>query len=402
MRELAPRATSQLVFVELIGFRPGGTRVLHDRVETTANGTRLIVLAAAAAPDRTDVVIEWERRGDPASCPPDSNLLTHMNVTPLENGLTATIVIGTTELSATTMRRRAMHVSGRTIGATDAITFPPLASATDKVELHLNEGPREWHVSLDLAPGGVEAAALAAELTHDGVTVRATAVARHADELVVELEVEASRQIRLIGAPIPTPPRFSSTSDEDQRARTVEHRRVLGENSAQIALEYEDGGRSEEVRRLFSFEPQQAAPGGPYISRSVVIFDAPSADAGTATLVVPFVELNDREPSVTVDLRDVPIDVDLAVHRFRINSAERSGADERTVVVEVAPSASSPRFTQPARMYGTEKSNFAWSPNPKPGEPLSLTTTVGDPPIVTFTGAVLRVEGPLRLEIPLP
>jgi hypothetical protein len=401
MRELAPPATSQLVFVELIGFRPMGTRVLRERIETTANGTRLMVLAASAAPDRTDVVIEWERRGDPATCPPDSKLLTHSNMTPLENGLTANLMVGTSRLNAITMRRRAMHVSGSSIGAVDAVTFPPLGSATT-AELRLNESAREWRVSLDLAPGGVEATALSAELKRDAVVVRATAAARHADELSVELEIEATRQIRVVGWPIPTPARFASTSDEDQRARTLEHRRVFGEKSAQIALEYEGGGRSEEVRRLFSYEPQQAAPGRPYVSRFVVAFDAPSTDAGSATLVVPFVELNDLEPSVTADLRDVPIDMNLGGHRFRIISAEPSGTDQRTVVVEVALSASSPRFTQPARMYGTDKANFAWNPNPNPGEPITLTTTVGDPPIVTFTGAVLRVDGPLHLEMPLP
>ena len=53
-------------------------------------------------------------------------------------------------------------------------------------------------------------------------------------------------------------------------------------------------------------------------------------------------------------------------------------------------------------MHGIDEKHFAWNPELKPGEPISLTTAVGDPPIVTFTGAVLRVDGPLRLEIPLP
>ena len=401
MRELAPPDTSQLVFVPLIGFRPEGTRVLRERTETTANGTRLIVLAAAATPDRTDLVIEWERSGNPATCPPESKLLTHSNMAPLENGLTAALVAGASRLSAITMRRRSMHVSHPTIGATDAVTFPPLATAADTEELRLSEGAQEWRVPLDLAPGGVEATALAAELTRDGVAVRVTAVASHEGELIVEMDVEAPRQIRVVGWPIPTPARFSSTTHEDQRERTLEHRRVFGERSAQIALEYE-GGRSEEIRRLFSHEPQQTAAGGPYVSRFVVMFDAPRADAGSATIVVPFIELNDREPSVSVDLRDVPIDADLGEHRFRIISAEPSGTVQRTVIVEVAPSSSRPRFTQPARMHGTDDKNFAWNPELKPGEPISLTTTVGDPPIVTFTGAVLRVDGPLRLEIALP
>ncbi len=361
-----------------------------------------MVLAAAAAPDRTDVVIEWERTGDPATCPPNSKLLTYTNMTPLQHGLTATVVVGTTELRATTMRRRRMHSSHRYIGAIDMITFPPLESAVATAELHLNEGAEHWRVSLDVAPGGVEATALAASLTRDGVVLRATAATRNENEVVVELEVEGPHQIRVVGWPIPTPARFSSTTEEDHRARKIEHRRVFGEKSAQIALEYDGGERIEEVQRLFSIEPQQAAPGGPYISRFLVMFDAPKADAERATVVVPFVELNDREPKVTADLRGVPVDVDLGGHQFRIVSAQTSGADQRQVVIELAPSASRPRFTQPMRMHGNDEKKFAWNPELKPGEPISLTTTVGDPPIVTFTGAVLRVDGPLRLEIPLP
>jgi hypothetical protein len=51
-------------------------------------------------------VIEWERTGDPASCSPDSKLLTHNNTLPLENDLTATLVAGASRLNATAMRRR--------------------------------------------------------------------------------------------------------------------------------------------------------------------------------------------------------------------------------------------------------------------------------------------------------
>jgi hypothetical protein len=53
-------------------------------------------------------------------------------------------------------------------------------------------------------------------------------------------------------------------------------------------------------------------------------------------------------------------------------------------------------------MHGTDDQRFAWNPDSKLGDIVSLTTKVGDPPIVMFTGAVLRVDGPLRLEIPLP
>ena len=402
MRDLAPTRRAQLVFVPLIGFRPEGTRVLRERVETTANGTRLMVLAAAAAPDRTDVVIEWERSGDPATCPADSMLLTHTNSRPLEHGLTVELLVGASRVSATMMARRAYHSSNPSIGAMDEVALGPLPPGADAAELLVTEGKREWRAQLALVSRDANASALAAEMVREGVTLRATAVAKDRDEVVVELEVVAPNQVRQVGATLTSPVRFASTSDEDQRARRAEVRRVLGEHSRPITLEDDRGGQIEEGRRLFSQEPQQRAPGTPYVSRFVVAFDAPGAATRSATIVVPFIDLNDREPSARADLRDVPVDVKLGEHQFRVLSAEPIGTDQREVVLTVAPSDSQPRFTQPARMHGTDDQRFAWNPDSKPGDTVSLTTKVGDPPIVMFTGAVLRVDGPLRLEIPLP
>ena len=376
--------------------------MLRERSETTANDTRLIVHAAAAAPDRTDVVIEWERNSDPATCPPDSKLLTHTNSQPMEHGLKVDLLVGASRVSAIRMARRAFHTSNPSIGAIDAVSFGPLPAGTGTPELLVTEGERDWRVTLALVSRDANASALTAEVTRDGVAVRATAVAKDRDEVVVELEVVAPHQIRTVGAPLTSPVQFVSTSDEDQRVRKAEVRRVLGEHSRPITLEDDRGGQSEEGRRLFSQEPQQAAPGQPFVSRFVVAFEAPSAGAKSATIVVPFIDLIDRQPSGRADLRDVPVDVKLGEHHFQVISAEPIGTDQREVVVTVAPSMSGPRFTQPARMYGTDEKNFAWNPYPVPGDTVSLTTTVGDPPIVTFTGAVLSVDGPLRLDIPLP
>lgn len=253
----------ELVFVPMVGFRPAGTRTLRDSAETTAAGTRLMVLAVAAAPDRTDVVIEWERTGDPATCPPDSRLLVHSNMTPLEKGLTATLASGTSRLNATSMRRRAMHSSHPSIGAVDVVTFPALSGDADGAELHLSEGGSNWRAPFDLVPGQVDATPLAVELAREGIVARATAFARYENELFVELEVASPRQIRQVGAPVPSPLRFSSTSDEDERERRVEMRRVFGERSRPITLDVEHDARLEEVTRLFCHDPQQAAPGQP-------------------------------------------------------------------------------------------------------------------------------------------
>src|SRR5688572_31146331 len=192
----------------MIGFRAEGTRTLREPAETTADGTRLIVHAVAAAPDRTDVVIEWERTGDPATCPPDSQLLVHANTAPMENGLTATLVTGSKRLEANAMRRRGMHVSHPSIGAIDMLRFPALLREAGRAELHITEGGTEWRVPFDLVPSEVKATPLAVELEREGVLVRVTAFAHFEHELIFELEVVAPQQIRQTAAPVASPVRF--------------------------------------------------------------------------------------------------------------------------------------------------------------------------------------------------
>lgn len=124
-----------------------------------------------------------------------------------------------------------------------------------------------------------------------------------------------------------------------------------------------------------------------------------------ATLVIPFVELNDFVPSATADLRDLPLDVELAEHHFRVVAVEPHGPDQRKIVLELPRSTTGPRFMQPARLHGSDP-EFGWERHAVeeevPGrDAIWMATKVGDPPIVTFTGAVMRVEGPLRLELPL-
>ena len=393
-----------IVFVPLIGFRPGGTRTLRAPVETTADATQLIVRAIAAAPDRTDVVVEWRRTGDPVTCPPDSKLLVHSNRAPLQNGLVAQILTRGNWLDALAMRRRAFHMSLGAIGAVDELTFPALPADVDEAELRLCESTTVWRVPLALPDGGIAGTALNAEVTRQGIVVRATALVRYDDELIVGLETEAPHQIRQVGAPVPSPEALFTDNEEDRRARRAEMHRHFGARARPIALEDDHGGRSEEVRRLFSQEPQQAGTGQPFVSRFAVMFEAPAAEVTRATLVIPFVELNDLGPSATADLSALPLDVELDRHRFRVVAMEPEGADRHRVVLELPRSASGPRFVQPARLRGADPA-FAWeravAADPPRADLIWMATKVGDPPIVTFTGVVLRVDGPLHLGLPI-
>jgi len=388
------------VFVPSIGFRRGTTRTLVERAETTEDGTRLIVLAVAAAPDKTEMLIEWERTGDPATCAPGSQLLVYSNMAPLEKGLSAVLVAGGVPLNAMTMAQRGFQVSHQTIGAIHTVTFPSLPDTVDGAELVISENGHDWRVPLVFRPGRVVAAPLATRVKRDGVIIRATALARDEGELIVHLEVEAPRQVRQVGAPLPSGPSFSTYSKELRSGRRAEMRRVLGDRARPITLEDGLGARHEEVRRMFDLQGQHAGSAQPFINHFAVVFEAPNAAGRSATLVVPFVDVSDFDGSVTADLRQVPVDLEIGPHHFHVQSGELIVTDRRRVIVEGKPSPWPPRFRHPAVMHGADPKESSW-PNAGPGEQVVFDAAVGDPPIVTFKGAVFRIDGPLRLEIPL-
>lgn len=394
-----PALPPPLVFVPTIGFRPGPARTLAHRGEVTAERTRLIVLAVAAGPDKTDVLVEWERSGDPVTCAPGSQLLMYSNMSPLDKGTVAALVAGATTLKANAMAQRAYHGSLQTIGMIHTITFPPLPLDVGSAELVVGDNGDEWRVALTLASAPIAATRLTAGMEREGISVRATALARHDHELVVHVEVESGRQIRQVGQPIAFGPSFAVDSESVRRARRAEMRRVFGDGAHPITLEDDRGARHEEVRRMFDLEGQQARPGQPFINRFAVVFDEPDLDAQAARLVVPFVDITDPEGAATADLRDVPMDLELGSHRFHVQSAEPVGNGRRRVIVEAKPSPWPPRFRHPARIIGAHPNEHSW-PNAGPGEQIVFDAAAGDPPIVTFTGAVFRVDGPLRLEIP--
>lgn len=391
-----PSPASGLVFVPDIGFRPTGTRAQTSFTQATAHETRLRVLAVAAAPDRTDVVVEWERPHERGTCPPIVAALASRE--PMSGIFTATITSGATRLTATSMTRGAYSI-GDVVRATHTLSFPALPEPGDGAELRIATAGQDWNVPLDVSAGPIEAAPLSVEERRDGVVVRLTALARQAVELIVGVEAQAAHPIRQVGAALPNAPTFSSEEDpEVLRQRRSEMRRVMGQHARPIVLEYDDGARSEETRRILSPDWYKAATEPPFVFRFAVAFDAPNAEARRATMVIPFVDVNDFGPTATVDLCDVPLDVDLGGHQFRIATVEPYG-EERRLALDIPPSTSSPRFVQPARLRSAVSTAFSWSGPSDQG--FSMSTTVGDPPVVTFQGVVLRVDGQWRLEIPL-
>jgi hypothetical protein len=219
-----------------------------------------------------------------------------------------------------------------------------------------------------------------------------------ADELLVELEVRSPLPLRNVAAAVPSPPTFAADDAETRRARRAEMRRVLGDRSRPIVLEDERGARSEEISRVTPPDRPSATAQPPHIYSFAVAFDRPGTLTRVVTLIIPFIDVSDFGPTVTVDLREIPVDVELGGQAFRVVSAEAHG-DERQIMLEIPPSEAQPRFLHPARVRGTAET-FSWGD--VPGRGFSMSTRVGDPPIVTFQGVALRVEEPWRLDLPVP
>ena len=389
---LHPTLSTPLVFVPALGFRPGTTRTLLERAETSRDDTHLVVLAVAASTEKTEVLVEWERTQDPATCtwtgpsmeaPPDLTL-------------TAKLVAGDIELEATTMIRKAYTTLGWAIRE---ITFPPLAPRARDVELLVSDGQRVWRVPFTVVPGRTQATPLSVVSEHDGITARATALAWQGSEPVVEVEIQAAHPIGRVGHPVYPAPivpgglKFKKAPESSLGAEP-------------IVLIDDRGHRAEECRRLIPTQQPhgEVFAGQTYAQRAAVMFAAPSPDARTAELVVPFVEISTHmDKSARADLRTLPVDLEIGGHHFRATRTEDSmfGPGRRRIQLDVPEATSAQQFIHPAWVQGAAAGNYSWGGAPERGEALWMDCAVADPPIITFHGAVVRIAGPWRLPIPL-
>jgi hypothetical protein len=390
---LHPTLGTPLVFVPAFGFRPGSTRTLLERAETSRDDTHLVVLAVAASAEKTEVLVEWERTQDPATCPWTGPSME----TPPDLPLTAKLVTDDLEFEARTMIRKAYTTMGWAIRE---MTFPALPPGVRDVELRVSDGQRAWNVPFAVVPGRLRATRLSVVSERDGITARATALGWNGAEPVVELEVRAAHPIGRVASPVhPAPivpgglkfkmaPGFSLGADP-------------------IVLIDDRGHRAEECRRLMPMQQphSEVFDGQTYTQRAAVVFEALSPDARTAELIVPFVEISTHmDETASADLRALPVDLEIGGHRFRATRTEDSmfGPGRRRILLDVPEATSARRFIHPAFVQGAAAGNYSWGGGPERGEPVWMECAVADPPIVTFHGAVVRIDGPWRLPIPLP
>jgi hypothetical protein len=404
---LHPALAAQRVFIPTIGFRPGGTRTLLERAETSADDTHLTILAVAATPERTELMVEWERVSEPAVCvsPAVSEATPSIemgappkrppSIAPPESQLSATLSVGSRVLESTSVMRHSVSYSSAGSWSVRSMDFPALPPGARRAALQVSDGERHWIVPFRLVPARLTATPVTAQSTKDDITVKVTDLAHHDDQLVVGMEVSAGQTVRRIGEPAPAIPILPSGR---------KFKVARGAGFAPIVLEDDRGVRREEIRRIFPLrdQPDAHVDGERFVQRFSVLFDEPSPEARSIILIVPFVELTDQRPSAVADLRQLPVDLVLGEHRMRLLSADAyPGSDHRHMKLAVEESTTPPRFIQPAAVQGAPGGSYSWGGSPERGEPFWMEAAVGDPPLVTFRGAVLRYDGPWRLEFPL-
>jgi hypothetical protein len=277
--------------------------------------------------------------------------------------------------------------------------FPALPPRARDVELRVSDGQHVWRVPFAVVPGRMQATALTAVAEHDGITARATALAWQGAEPVIALEIQAAHPIGRVANPVNPPPIVPGG-----RKFKMPPGFTLG--AEPIALIDDQGHRAEECRRLMPMQQphSEVFDGKTYSQRTAVVFAAPSPDARTAELVVPFVEITTHmDQSASADLRSLPLDLEIGGHQFRAIRTEDSmfGPGRRRILLEVPEAASTQNFVHPAWVRRDPPGSYSFGGAPERGEPVWMDCAVADPPIVTFHGAVIRIDGPWRLPIPL-
>jgi hypothetical protein len=380
------------VYVPMIGFRPAGTRTLTEVPSVEHEDTRLTVLAVAASPLGTDVLVEWHRPADARVCAPGQYLARSFETQPALSS--AVLLVGDMQVTA---ERIALGAYGSgTYGrhAFHKMRFPAIDAAVTPVILRIREADYEFSTAVVLERAPIQAQRVGSSATLANIAIRVTAAAWHGDELTLNLEVTAPSALGQVGTAMPEGPRFGPMRENMRRARAKQFKRVMATADRPITLLDASGGESPELRRI---HPPQSHDSVPTIQSFAVVFEAPPGGGRHLTLVVPFVELIDRDGSAPVDLRSLPTGFAIGGKQFTALSAEPRGS-EMKVIVQV-PRASGPRYVlQPAGILGSG-GGYSWGRGP--GDQVWFAAQVGDPPIVRFIGVVERVEGPWRIRVPL-
>jgi hypothetical protein len=387
-------ASTEVVFVPEIGFRPAGTRVLRAPAETRAHDTSVTIVAAAAAPEQTDVLVEWdppETTGEDAKWVIKVDRWGVYERPALE--LTTTLIAGGARHAPLRTEQRFRSARGYDLRE---LVFPSIDPEAVDVQLEIVHAEQVWSVPFDLVPSDFTGEARRTAVEHEGITITVTAAARHNGRVVLSLvAASAQRGVRVStigtgGGPGKFPAKLRMPSARSTRAHS-------------IVLHDAEGGRHEEVDRIRPRPRAQEADAlGSWPLHITSIFDVAS-EAKSFVLPVPCVVIAEPAPPVVVDLRSLPREFELGSHRLRALGMGVSPEHPpcTRITFQLLDPTGPRQLLGPGRLLAQGmRTDMGFRGTPDEHQQLCMDTDVPDAPIVTLEGALVRIDGPWTLPIP--
>jgi hypothetical protein len=382
-----------MVFVPEIGFRPASTRVLREPAETLARDTSVTIVAAAAGPDQTDVLVEWD---PPEATGEDAKWLIKIDRRGVYERpaleLATTLVVGGERHAPLRTEHRFRSASGYDLRE---LVFPPILPGPVDAQLEVVHAEQVWSVPLHLVPGDFTGDARRTAVEHEGITITVTAAARHEGRVVVSL-LAASGQPGVLVSTIGTgggPGKFPAKLKMPSSRAKPAHPIVL----------HDDGARryEEVVRMRPSARAQEADATGSWPLRITSIFDVAS-DARSFVLTVPCVVVAEPAPPVVVDLRSLPHDFELGSHRLRAlaTGVSPDHPSSTRITFQLLDPKGPRQLLGPGRLLAQGvQTDMSFRGAPDEHQIFWMDTDLPDAQIVTLKGALVRVDGPWRLPI---
>lgn len=392
-------ARTSMVFVPEIGFRPASTRVLREPAETRARDTSVTVIAAAAGPDQTDVLVEWdppEQTGDDAKWLIRIDRSGVYTRPPIE--LATTLIVGGARHAPLRTEHRFRSASGYDLRE---LIFPPILPGAVEAQLEVVHGEQVWSVPFHLAPSDFIGDARRTAVEHEGITISVTAAARHEGRVVVSLRA-ASAQPGVLVSTLGTgggPAAFPAKLRMPSRGKPADP----AHPTHPIVLQDDEARRYDEVVRIRPRPAPEADSTPPWPLRITCIFELDQPDARNLVLTVPCVVIAEPAPPVVVDLRSLPQDFELGSHRLRaLDTGVSPDHPSSTRITFQLLDPNGPRqLLGPGRLLAQGvQTDMSFRGVPDEHQRLWMDTDLPDAPIVTLQGALVRVDGPWILPVP--
>lgn len=381
----------QVVFVPELGFRPPFTRVLLERARATVDGTSVSIIAVAAGVDRTDLLIEWE--------PPEheGGWLLRIDREGVEHApspqLDVSLIVGGDTHAPLHVENQLASANGYRLCQ---LTFPGVGASADESEVLMVAGADRWRVPFRLASADFLGRAALAETEQEGITLRATAVARRGRVVAIALEAtttEPGVRVCQIGSAGPWGFR-----------RQLKTSPGLGINYP-ITLRDDRGRRSDEFRRLRHYSRDgDWSSLDPWPNRITSVFDAVDRNAKSAVLTVPSILIVEQASPIVVDLRALPTEVDLGAHRLQVLRVQASpdAPGQHRIVFQFPKPYDSRRLLGPATLLAHGMPNdISIRGQLDERQQVWMDTIIPSLPVVTLTDAIVRIEEPWLLRVPL-